>query len=214
MITNPHRRKQIEAFADKDHAVMHEFYESTEQITNRKKLKAEMQRLIAADPSFFDPYLVLADLLTEEGKAEAARDLIADAYQKAVKHIVDNKGNWPKEMAWGWLENRHIMRAIERYAYQLWEEGDTEEALDIFRRLLKANPGDNQGARHSILAIRLGLGTDWEEQFLVKEGPMAGQALEAGPLHRWFEQHAKQFPEEFDWLLKLYRRWDKEPEGE
>jgi tetratricopeptide (TPR) repeat protein len=169
-----------------------------------------MRRLVEADPLFFDSYLVLADLLYEEGKEAEARDIISSAYQKALLLIVDNKGNWPKEMAWGWLENRHIMRTIERYAYQLWEEGKPEEALDVFRRLLKANPGDNQGVRHSILAIRLGLGVDWEEQFVVKEGPMAGQALEAMPLHRWFERNAKKFPEEFGWLLKLYRQWDNE----
>jgi tetratricopeptide (TPR) repeat protein len=209
MITNPQRRKQITEFIDKDHAVMHEFYEITETVRSRRKLKAEMQRLIEEDPLFFDPYLVLADVLFEEGKKEAARKLISDAYHKTVRLIADKNGSWPKEMAWGWLENRHIMRAIERYAYQVWEEGSREEALDIFRRLLRANPRDNQGARHSILAIRLGLGTDWEDQFLVKEGPMAGQALETGPLHRWFEENAKQFPEEFDWLLKLYKKWDE-----
>lgn len=210
MITNPRRRKQIEEFVDKTHAVMHEFYDITERVTNHKKLKTEMRRLIEADPLFFDSYLVLADLLIDEGKDEEARDLICSAYQKAILLIVDNKGNWPKEMAWGWLENRHIMRTIERYACQLWEEDKAKEALDIFSLLLKANPGDNQAVRHSILAIRLGLGTDWEEQFMVKEGPMAGQALEAGPLHRWFNRNAKKFPEEFEWLLKLYKEWENE----
>lgn len=210
MNTNPRRRKQIQQFVDKDHAVMHEFYEATEAITNRKKLETEMQRLIEADPLFFDSYLVLADLLTDRGKEKQAHNLIDTAYEKAISLIVDNKGNWPKEMAWGWLENRHIMRTIERYAHQLWEEGKAEQALDIFRRLLKANPRDNQGARYSILAMRLGLGTDWEEQFVVKEGPMANQALEAAPLHRWFDRNANKFPEEFDWLLKLYKEWENE----
>ncbi|MEK7161735.1 MAG: hypothetical protein AAB729_03535 [Patescibacteria group bacterium] len=210
MITNPHRKKQIEEFRDKDHAVMREFYDITEEVSNRKKLKTEMRRLIEEDPIFFDPYITLADLLLDEEKNEEAKHLIRDAYQKAMLLIVDKDGNWPKEMAWGWLENRHIMRAIEHYAYQIWEEGKIEEALDIFRRLLKTNPGDNQGTRHNILAIRLGLGTDWQEPFMVKEGSMAGQALEAGPLHKWFDENSKKFPEEFDWLLKIYRKWDKE----
>ena len=210
MITNPHRRKQIEEFTDKDHAVMHEFYEITGEVTDRKKLKAEMQRLIKEDPLFFDSYIVLAEMLLYEGKDAESRSVIREAYEKAVWQIADKDGNWPKEMAWGWLENRHLMRAIDEYAQQLWGEGKTDEALDILRRLLKANPRDNQGVRHSILAIRLGLTPAYEDQFMVKDGPMAGQALEAGPLHAWFEKHAKDFPDEFDWLLKLYRKWDKE----
>ena len=203
MITNPHRRKQIEEFADKDHAVMHEFYDIIETVTDHKKLKAAMQRLVQEDPLFFDSYIVLAEMLLFEGKDKESKQLIKDAYEKAVLQIADKEGNWPKDMPWGWIENRHLMRVIDEYAQQLWGEGKIEESLDILRRLLKTNPHDNQGARHSILAIRLGLGTDWEEQFMVKEGPMTGQALEAGPLHKWFEKHAPEFPEEFDWLLKL-----------
>ena len=208
MITNPHRKKQIEEFRDKDHAVMREFYDITEEVSNRKKLKTEMRRLIEEDPIFFDPYITLADLLLDEEKNEEAKHLIRDAYQKAMLLIVDKDGNWPKEMAWGWLENRHIMRAIEHYAYQIWEEGKIEEALDIFRRLLKTNPSDNQGTRHNILAtFRTG---HWLARAVYGwEGSMAGK-LWKQDLYKWFDENSKKFPEEFDWLLKIYRKWDKE----
>jgi tetratricopeptide (TPR) repeat protein len=205
MITNPHRKKQITEFTDKDHAVMHEFYDITEDIPSFKKFKLEMERLIEKDPLFFDSYLTLAELLMDEGKGQEAKSLITQAYEKAVWLIADKDGNWPKSMEWGWLENRHIMRALGQYGLQLWTEGKIEDALDIFRRLLKANPGDNQGMRHNILAIRMGLGADWDEPFMVKDGPMAGQALEAAPLHEWFSKNVKKFPEEFGWWLKLHK---------
>ncbi|MBI4029547.1 MAG: hypothetical protein HY376_04250 [Candidatus Blackburnbacteria bacterium] len=60
-----------------------------------------------------------------------------------MKLIVDGKGDYPVELSWGWLENRHIIRAIGNWGRKLWEEGKSEGALDVFRRLLAANPNDN-----------------------------------------------------------------------
>lgn len=206
MITNPHRQKVSKEFFDRSHAVMTKYYDLLERKLSSPKLKKEMERLVKADPLFFDPYLILADILFGDGKDTQARTLLNEAYHKAVKLIVDRNGTWPKEMAWSYLDNRHIMRTIERWAYILWEEGDKKEALDIFRHLLRVNPGDNQGIRHSILALRLGLGPDWEEAFVVKEGPLAGSGLDARKLDEWFDKHSKKFPDEFEWLFKEWRK--------
>lgn len=199
MITNPRRKKRIEEFVDKNHKVMSEYYDLLESATSEAQLKREMNKMIVSDPDFYDPYLVVADLEMEGGHNERGRQLIHEAYERAVKRIADAQGDWPKCMLWGWLENRHLMRALEREAIALWEEKMTEEALDIFRRLLRANPGDNQGVRHFILAIRLGLGTDWYTPFEVKDGPMAGEAIDAMAVSDWFEKNAKKFREEFGW---------------
>ncbi len=206
-ITNPHRRKQIEEFVDHNHpSVVSEYYDALDRDLSPIRLKKVMNKLIKKDPLFFDSYIVLADILYYENKPEEARELLSNAYVLAVKRIADKNGNWPKHMEWGWLQNRHIMRFIVRYAYLCWEEGRTEEALDIFRNLLRANPGDNQGVRYAVLAIKLGLGPDWEDAFLVTKGPMAGEALDARKVMDWFEKHARRFPEEFDWL---FREWKK-----
>lgn len=196
-IVNPKRKKQIEEFLDKDHASMSKFYDVLESSASAVTIKRSMKKLIAADPDYYDPYIVLADLEKDEGKANA---LIDETFNRAIQRITDAKGNWPRFMPWGWLENRHLMRMIERRAMDLWNEGKVDDALDIFRRLLRANPGDNQGARYSIVAIRLGLGTDWDAQFEVKDGPLAGEALDAMAVDKWYEKNAKKFPEEFDWL--------------
>lgn len=200
MITNPRRKKRIEEFIDKVHKVMSEYYDLLESATSDVQLKRGMEKMIERDPDFYDTYLVVADLEIESGHNEKARRFIQEAFERAVKRIADAQGDWPKWMPWGWLENRHLMRVLEREAIELWEENKTEEALDIFRRLLRANPGDNQGARYSILAIRLGLGTDWYTPFEVKDGPMAGQAIDAIATSNWFEKNGKKFSEEFDWL--------------
>lgn len=206
MITNPRRKKRIEEFVDNDHEVMSKYYDLLESATGEAQLKRGMMKMIESDPDFYDTYIVVADLEIEKGNREKGRQFIYEAYERAVKRIVDVRGDWPKFMPWGWFENRHVMRVLERQAVALWEEEKTEEALDIFRRLLHANPGDNQGVRHSILAIRLGLGTDWYAPFAVKEGPMAGQAIDAIATSDWFEKNAKKFPEEFGWLRDAMKK--------
>lgn len=205
MNINPKRKKKIAEFVDENHKNMTEYYDLIESATSKPQLKREMKKLIENDPDFYDPYLVVADLEIVAGDRSVGRQFIHEAYERAVKRIVDSQGNWPKSMRWGWLENRHLMRALERQATAFWEEKKVEEALDIFRRLLHANPGDNQGVRFYILAIRLGLGTDWYAPFEVKDGPMAGQAIDAISSSKWFEKNAKKFPEEFGWLRKAMK---------
>ena len=88
---------------------------------------------------------MLADII-EDDEARAAT-LRNTAFHRALSRIVDGKGDFPASLPWGYLENRHLIRAIDRGAIALWDAGDTDAALDIFRKLLKSNPNDNIGAR-------------------------------------------------------------------
>lgn len=202
MITNPKRKKRISHFIDKNHEVMHEFYELTEEEMADKKLLKEMRRLIEEDPDFYDSYLLAADFLIWSGQKEEVYKLAYKAYERAVKKIADSEGQWPEEMLWGYLENRHLMRAIERQGHFFWEDGKVQEALEVFRKLLRCNPRDNQGVRHFILAILLGLEIgEWQKPFeFVQDGQVVG--LDARKVTEWFEENAKKFPEEFDWWFE------------
>ncbi len=208
-IMNARRRKRIETFTDKAHAVMATYYELLESSRSDKELKKEMEALIAKDSDFYDPYMLVADLEFEAGNVKKGLQLIQDGFERAVMRIADARGDWPVEMPWGWLENRHLMRMIERFALIVWEKGMNEMALDIFRRLLRANVWDNQGARNFILAIRMGLGSDWDEPFVVQDGPMAGEALDVNAVHVWFEENAKAYPDEFGWWFKRMKELDE-----
>lgn len=207
LITNPKRKKQIKKFIDKDHQVMKEYYDLLESDIGAKKYEQKMKALIEKDSSFYDPYQFVIDILYAQDKDQEAEILLTKAFQQAVSQIADNQGNWPKVMRWGYLENRHLMRIIERYAVFCWEKGKIEDALDIFRRLLHCNPGDNQGARYNILAIKMNLDLcEWSKDFEVKEkGQIIG--LDAVKVSDWFDKNARKFPEEFDWLFK---EWEKE----
>lgn len=204
-VVNARRKKRIELFTDKDHPVMQEYYELLESSVSGKVLKKGMEALIAEDPDFYDPYIVVADLEMKDGDVKKGMRLIQQGFERAVMRIADVHGDWPVEMPWGYLENRHLMRMIERFAMLVWDQGMEEMALDIFRRLLRANVGDNQGSRHSILAIRMGLGSDWDEPFVIQDGPMAGEALDLRAVSEWFEQHAKDYPDEFDWWFECMK---------
>lgn len=208
-IANTKRKKQIEKFVDKDHRVMNDFYDLMESDISAKKMAKGLKEMIDEDPDFFDSYITLADLYYHNGWNKEGKKLLKEAQERAMMRIADAKGNWPKSMEWGFLENRHLMRAIERYGVLCWELEKIDEALDIFRRLLRMNPRDNQGARHNILAIRLGLGVkEWQKPFAAKhKGKIVG--LDARKVDDWFKENAKKFPEDFEWLAKIWKEWEK-----
>jgi len=201
-IKNPRRKKQIEKFIDKDHKVMRKYYNFIDSVIFENELEKEMRRLIEEDKDFYDSYIMVADILFLDEKEKEGMATLRNAYKRAVMRIADSQGRWPKEMKWGFLQNRHLMRIIERYGLSCWKAGDINQALDIFRRLLRMNPGDNQGARHIILAIRMGLSPNsWQKPFEVKDkGVVYG--LDAGKLCDWFNKNVKKFPKDFDWLFE------------
>lgn len=197
---NPNRKKQIDEFIDKERKVMTNYYSVLENNLRSGQTKSQMRKFIEKDPDFFDPYLVLANLLYEDEEYIEGDELMRTAFKRALKRIVDKDGNWPKFLPWGFLENRHLIRAIDRWAYKLWEDGHNEYALDIFRKLLKSNTNDNVGVRYNILAILLGYEAGWqEEEFSAGEIGMIDAAKE----EKWFNKNVKKFPEEFNWWLEI-----------
>lgn len=196
---SPKRLKQITVFVDKDHEVSMDFYNLTEQYElkhpSAAKIINDMDQLIDKDPDFLDPYAYAAEAYYEKEQYDEYMGYSYRAYLKALHKIATKDGVYPKLMQWGWLENRHIIRALNNFALLQWENGNERLALEIFRKLLASNPGDNIGARHSILALRLGYGPDYEELFMPTTAPFFG--LDASKLYGWFDSKSIKFPEEF-----------------
>lgn len=196
---NPKRVKQIKYFVDKDRPVIDEFYDLMDSFEKEKmaiKVIKAMNKLIEKDPNFFDPYLTIADIAADNNDSDMEQSYRFRAYLLAINLIADKHGNYPKEMSWGHLENRHIIRAIDSMASLLWVMGKNEISLTIYRKLLKSNLNDNIGVRNQILAIRMGLSPDYEIKFLPKKGPIFG--LDAYKLTDWFDKNNRKFPEEFE----------------
>lgn len=195
-------KKQIE-YLDKDHEVMSDFYDLCEMHdgSNTSAIKRQLKGLIKKDPDFLDSYLFLREILQEEGNSEESERLLDEAYGRAVRLITDEDGNWPDVLEWGWLENRHIVRTILNKALSLWDKKETDDALDLFRKLLKTNPGDNVGARDYILAIRMNMSYEDFERRFNKGGFYDNDMIE------WFEKNYKKFPDEFDWWEKAVEEY-------
>jgi len=200
-ITNPRRKKQIEEFVDNNHSVMHQYYEIIEQELSDAKLEQKMKRFIDKDPDFYDPYTVLTEIYDNQGKETEAFQIITQGFTRAMKRIVDFKGQFPQELPWGWLENRHLIRIIYQQAHDCWSLGDTDSALYLFRNLFHSNPHDNIGARNDILAIRMGLTPDYNDQFITKD-TLPG-CIDGHLSSQWFDKNSKKFTDEFDWWWKI-----------
>ncbi|MFO7968055.1 MAG: hypothetical protein R6U44_10705 [Archaeoglobaceae archaeon] len=192
-------------FVDENRDVMENYYDVLEDyydlrekggsgdVESLKLVEDKIWGLIEKDPDFLDPYILLYDILKEEENPQQAEELLDNAYERAVALITDKNGNWPDILEWMHLENRHIIRTILNKAILLWENEDFKNALELFRKLLKTNPGDNVGARHYILAIRMGMTFDEFEDRFDKGGYYDTELMD------WFEDNYKDFPDEFGW---------------
>lgn len=49
---------------------------------------------------------------------------------------------------WSIIETRPYMRAMITFADLLWASGDKEAAIAVYQKMLRLNPGDNQGVRY------------------------------------------------------------------
>jgi len=192
----------VNEFIDKDRKVAAAYYDLQEKYdgTNAKTTKTKIEKLIKEDPDFFDTYLLLLNILEDEGKFEEAAQILEVAFNRAINIITDKNGNWPDMLEWGLLENRHIIRTILNKAILLWDFKQFDEALDLLRKLLKTNPGDNIGARDYILAIRMNMSfEDFEKRF--NKGGFYDNELSD-----WFEKNYKKFPDEFGWWEKAMKK--------
>lgn len=196
-------KKKVSEFIDKDRKVAAAYYDLQEKYdgTNAKTIKTEIEKLIKEDPDFLDTYLLLLNILEDEGKFEEAAQILDEAFNRAVNLITDKNGNWPDMLEWGLLENRHIIRTILNKAILLWDFKQFDEALNLLRKLLKTNPGDNIGARDYILAIRMNMSfEDFENRF--NKGGFYDTELSD-----WFEKNYKKFPDEFGWWEKAMEKF-------
>ena len=185
-------------FIDKKHPVMEEYYELIDRYgeSNPKSLKTQVRKLIEQDPDFLDPYIILFEILQDEGKIQEAEKILNRAYKRAIKLITDSEGNWPDIIEWGYLENRHIIRTLLNKALLLWQKGKNEEGLVILRKLLRTNPTDNIGARDFILAIRMGMTYKEFENRFNKGGYYDIE------IDEWFNENYIKYPDEFSWWEK------------
>lgn len=184
--------RDITRFADEEHERL--FDGDFDDV----KVKKELDKLIKKDPDFLYPYLTLVEILKKEGQISEANEVLEKAYVRALNLIIDESGRWPGKLEGCWIPNWHIIQTILEKAISLWEQDETDDALDLLRKLLKTNPNDEGGARNYILAICMN--QDFHDfQEWVNDEDNHEDVLE------WFEENYLKFPDEFS-------QWRKEVE--
>lgn len=99
---------------------------------------------IEIDPTYADRYNHLANIAWRKEDWKQAEGL----YQKALELAEPEIKDIPKGGFWGMLESRPYMRALHGLGLTAWKQSRLEEAIGIFKQMLKLNPNDNQGARY------------------------------------------------------------------
>ncbi|WP_456470121.1 IS1096 element passenger TnpR family protein [Caminibacter sp.] len=156
-----------------------------------KKLKNFIKR----NPKCFEVYLDLYFLLLQKGEIKEAYKLLEKGYKKIDKMFIDEFGEWPDVMEWGWMENRPIIRLLVNYGIYLWKMERTDESLNLFKKLLEMNPNDNPGVRYFILAIKEGMSFQEFDNKFNKGGYYTVE------IDEWFEKNYLKYKEDFEDLV-------------
>jgi len=127
-----------------------------------KKALKLLDAALKMDEDYVQTYIGFICAYGNLGKEKEYEDAVKTAYQKTLKKFP----KWPKEMSWYDMDNRAYLRAIQYMAEWYWDNEEKDEAIKLFKLLLKLNPGDNQGARYEIAGLYAGLcGNDINEMF-------------------------------------------------
>ena len=153
-----------------------EFVYSAYEFTDPKKRTALAKKALKLDPDNIDARLILADDPVQSifGAVACYREAVAAGERKLGKEFIEqNAGHF-----WGITETRPYMRALECLAGNLHcvaaqqGEGFEEinlEVAELYQKMLRLNPGDNQGIRYKLLYVLIELGKDSKAEKLYKQ---------------------------------------------
>jgi tetratricopeptide (TPR) repeat protein len=112
-----------------------------------KRSVSIFRKLIREYPEHIDAHHHLALTLDLMGRTDEAFELWEKAVTTALKFFPSHFSMEQDRLEWGHIENRPFLRLYHSFGLQLMKRGETENALDVFEKILTLNPNDNQGAR-------------------------------------------------------------------
>lgn len=132
----------------------------------RKRCIELAKKALKISPDCADAYVILADDETSLEKAIELYQQAVAAGERALgrKAFKEYEGEF-----WGFLETRPYMRAMNGLASTLRALGQNDEAISIWREMLRLNPNDNQGVRYQLLACFMELHKDNDAEELIKK---------------------------------------------
>ncbi|MRR57835.1 MAG: YecA family protein [Deltaproteobacteria bacterium] len=154
------RKKQLE---DAQQLV----YDAWEAPT-RKRAVELARRALELSGDCADAFCILAELRAQTD--EEAIDLYRQGIEAGRRALGKKAFREDADHFWLILETRPFMRAMDGLAVILSHtDGKESEAVEIWREMLRLNPGDNQGARYRLLSLLTELGRDAEAWELLEQ---------------------------------------------
>ncbi|MBU0478060.1 tetratricopeptide repeat protein [bacterium] len=123
-------------------------YDAWETQSRRKRISLA-KKALKIDPLCTDAFNILA-----EDEADTIEDECQyfkagiEAFEKKYGKGYFNKN---KGYFWGLIETRPYMRACAGLAECLWKMNKKEKAIELYKKMLRLNPNDNQGIRYNLL---------------------------------------------------------------
>ena len=194
---------EVYEFIDKDRFKVNEMYWEfieSEDAEHIEKSISILKNIIKKDPDYFDPYITLHEYYLENAEPDKAIVVLVEGYDRAMDLIMLD-GEFPDELLWGFLENRHIVRMIFNYALLMWRLEDTERAVSLMLQLLRSNPGDNIGARYYIVAILEGF--ESEEAFEAGFMEDGEEYIDWQKQEEWFQEKIVKHKRVLGWWLDM-----------
>jgi hypothetical protein len=119
-------------------------------------------------PAYQYAYEMLDSLKPTKDVLKQINDLEKKWFEASMR-IAEKENIFNKEVAWGWHENRPLVRGIYMGAEKLWKNNEFEKAHELFSKILKTNENDNIGARYSVKATAEKMTyEEFEKQFTIK----------------------------------------------
>jgi tetratricopeptide (TPR) repeat protein len=129
-------------------------YEAWGETNPRKRLRLA-KKALKISPDCADAYVLLAEDTAKS--AAQARDIYQQGVEAGERALGPDFFKEYKGDFWGMIDSRPYMRALFGLAECEWELGERQHAVELYRRALELNPGDNQGVRYRLLAALIAL---------------------------------------------------------
>ncbi len=136
-----------------DRKLTEEFNLGCDYLEEGNLIEAEIafKSVLAQMPDYIDAIHHLAIVKLNEGLTEQARDLWEQSVRIGRKTFSTEFQYGQDKLPWDLLDNRPFLRSLHGLGLAKFNNGETQEALELFNEILSLNPDDNQGAR--IMAV-------------------------------------------------------------
>jgi len=122
------------------------------------KAEKKFKEVLKYEPKYIDSINGLGNIAFEKADLVKAEKYYREAYKLTLEEL---GGKFPERLEWDRTSNRPYLRVMHGLGLTLWRQNKTDEALKIFKEMIRLNPNDNQGIRFLIPALEEG--KPWEE---------------------------------------------------